>query len=47
MKRTIMGREVVVAVTDGMLDLGPWEQIFYGEFEGSRNKRVLVKIIGK
>jgi secondary thiamine-phosphate synthase enzyme len=47
LKRTIMGREVVVAVTDGMLDLGPWEQIFYGEFEGSRNKRVLVKIIGK
>ncbi len=47
LKRTVMGREVVVAVTDGMLDLGPWEQIFYGEFEGSRNKRVLVKIIGK
>jgi secondary thiamine-phosphate synthase enzyme len=47
LKRTIMGREVVVAVTDGMLDLGPWEQIFYGEFEGSRNRRVLVKIIGK
>jgi len=46
MKRQIMGREVVVAVTDGRLDLGPWEQIFYGEFDGRRRKRVLVKIIG-
>ncbi|KAB0671976.1 YjbQ family protein [Oryzomonas sagensis] len=47
LKRTIMGREVVVAVTDGKLDLGPWEQIFYGEFDGMRRKRVLVKIIGE
>ncbi|MDR3578927.1 MAG: secondary thiamine-phosphate synthase enzyme YjbQ [Oryzomonas sp.] len=47
LKRTIMGREVVVAVTDGTLDLGPWEQIFYGEFDGMRRKRVLVKIIGE
>ncbi len=47
LKRTIMGREVVVAVTDGKLDLGPWEQIFYGEFDGRRRKRVLVKIIGE
>ena len=46
LKRTIMGREVVVAVTNGRLDLGPWEQIFYGEFDGKRKKRVLVKIIG-
>ena len=46
LKRTIMGREVVVAVTGGKLDLGPWEQIFYGEFDGKRRKRVLVKIIG-
>jgi len=46
LKRSIMGREVVVAVTDGDLDFGPWEQIFYGEFDGRRNKRVLVKIIG-
>ena len=46
MKRQIMGREVVVAITDGKLDLGPWEQIFYGEFDGRRRKRVLVKIIG-
>lgn len=46
-KRQIMGREVVVAVTDGKLDLGTWEQIFYGEFDGMRNKRVLVKIIGE
>ena len=46
LKRTIMGREVVVAVTGGRLDLGPWEQIFYGEFDGKRRKRVLVKIIG-
>lgn len=47
LKRTIMGREVVVAVTNGKLDLGPWEQIFYGEFDGKRKKRVLVKIIGE
>ncbi len=47
MKRQIMGREVVVAVTDGKLDFGPWEQIFYGEFDGHRSKRVLVKIIGE
>ncbi|MDR1297498.1 MAG: secondary thiamine-phosphate synthase enzyme YjbQ [Deltaproteobacteria bacterium] len=47
LKRTVMGREVVVAVTDGKLDFGPWEQIFYGEFDGGRNKRVLVKIIGE
>ena len=47
LKRSIMGREVVVAITDGKLDLGPWEQIFYGEFDGKRNKRVLVKIIGE
>jgi len=46
-KRTLMGREVVVAVTDGHLDFGPWEQIFYGEFDGKRRKRVLVKIIGE
>ncbi len=45
-KRQIMGREVVVAITDGRLDFGPWEQIFYGEFDGRRRKRVLVKIIG-
>jgi len=45
-KRTLMGREVVVAVTEGRLDFGPWEQIFYGEFDGRRRKRVLVKIIG-
>lgn len=47
MKRQIMGREVVVAITDGQLDFGPWEQIFYGEFDGKRKKRVLVKIIGE
>jgi len=47
LKRQIMGREVVVAVTDGELDFGPWEQIFYGEFDGRREKRVLVKIIGE
>jgi len=47
LKRQVMGREVVVAVTDGRLDLGPWEQIFYGEFDGRRRKRVLVKIIGE
>ena len=46
-KRQIMGREVVVAITKGKLDLGPWEQIFYGEFDGRRKKRVLVKIIGE
>lgn len=46
-KRQVMGREVVVAVTEGKLDFGPWEQIFYGEFDGRRNKRVLVKIIGE
>ena len=46
LKRTIMGREVVVAVTAGQLDFGPWEQIFYAEFDGLRKKRVLVKIIG-
>ena len=46
MKRQVMGREVVVAVTDGKLDFGTWEQIFYGEFDGRRRKRVLVKIIG-
>ena len=45
--RTIMGREVVVAITNGKLDFGPWEQIFYGEFDGQRQKRVLVKIIGE
>ena len=45
-KRQLMGREVVVAITDGKLDFGPWEQIFYGEFDGRRKKRVLVKIIG-
>lgn len=47
LKRTIMGREVVVAITCGKLDLGPWEQIFYGEFDGKRDKRVLIKIIGE
>ena len=46
LKRQIMGREVVVAITRGRLDFGPWEQIFYGEFDGNRRKRVLVKIIG-
>ncbi|HPS53955.1 MAG TPA: secondary thiamine-phosphate synthase enzyme YjbQ [Sedimentisphaerales bacterium] len=46
-KRTLMGREVVVAVTQGQLDFGPWEQVFYGEFDGMRKKRVLVKIIGE
>ena len=46
LKRSIMGREVVVAITEGRLDFGPWEQIFYGEFDGRRRKRVLVKIIG-
>jgi secondary thiamine-phosphate synthase enzyme len=47
MKRQLMGREVVVAVTGGRLDFGPWEQIFYGEFDGGRRKRVLVKVIGE
>ena len=47
LKRQVMGREVVVAVTDGKLDFGPWEQIFYGEFDGGRRKRVLVKLIGE
>ncbi|MCU0972795.1 MAG: secondary thiamine-phosphate synthase enzyme YjbQ [Burkholderiales bacterium] len=47
MKRQVMGREVVVAVSDGRLDFGPWEQIFYGEFDGRRRKRVLVKIVGE
>jgi secondary thiamine-phosphate synthase enzyme len=47
LKRSVMGREVVVAVTNGKLDFGPWEQIFYGEFDGRRRKRVLVKIIGE
>ena len=47
LKRQIMGREVVVAITDGKLDLGPWEQIFYAEFDGRRRKRVLIKIIGE
>lgn len=46
LKRSIMGREVVVAITEGKLDLGTWEQIFYGEFDGRRNKRILIKIIG-
>jgi secondary thiamine-phosphate synthase enzyme len=47
LKRSIMGREVVVAITNGKLDFGPWEQIFYGEFDGRRKKRVLVKVIGE
>jgi secondary thiamine-phosphate synthase enzyme len=47
LKRQVMGREVLVAITEGKLDFGPWEQIFYGEFDGRRRKRVLVKIIGK
>jgi secondary thiamine-phosphate synthase enzyme len=47
MKRQIMGREVVVAITNGKLDLGPWEQIFYGEFDGKRKKRALIKVIGE
>ena len=47
LKRSVMGREVVVAVTNGQLDFGPWEQIFYGEFDGKRAKRILVKIIGE
>ena len=47
LKRSVMGREVVVAITEGGLDFGPWEQIFYGEFDGQRDKRVLVKVIGE
>jgi len=47
LKRTIMGRETVLAITNGELDFGPWEQVFYGEFDGKRKKRVLVKIIGE
>ena len=47
LKRSVMGREVVVAITEGKLDFGPWEQIFYGEFDGKRRKRVLVKVIGE
>ena len=47
LKRSIMGREVVIAITEGKLDLGPWEQVFYGEFDGKRRKRVLIKIIGE
>jgi secondary thiamine-phosphate synthase enzyme len=47
LKRQIMGREVVIAITNGKLDFGPWEQIFYGEFDGRRNKRVLVKVLGE
>lgn len=47
LKRTVMGREVVVAVTNGKLDFGPWEQIFYGEFDGKRTKRIMIKIIGE
>ena len=47
LKRQVMGREVVVAITSGMLDFGPWEQIFYGEFDGNRPKRVLIKVIGE
>jgi secondary thiamine-phosphate synthase enzyme len=47
LKRQIMGREVVVAITNGKLDFGPWEQIFYGEFDGRRNKRILIKVIGE
>ena len=47
LKRSVMGREVVVAITEGELDMGPWEQIFYGEFDGKRRKRVLLKIIGE
>jgi secondary thiamine-phosphate synthase enzyme len=47
LKRTVMGREVMIAITEGKLDFGPWEQVFYGEFDGKRRKRVLVKIIGE
>jgi len=47
LKRSVMGREAVIAITDGKLDLGPWEQVFYGEFDGKRRKRVLIKMIGE
>lgn len=47
LKRTVMGREVVIAITKGQLDFGPWEQVFYGEFDGKRRKRVLIKIMGE
>jgi len=47
LKRTIMGREVVIAITNGKLDFGPWEEVFYGEFDGKRPKRILIKIIGE
>lgn len=47
LKRTVMGREVVIAITEGRLDFGPWEQVFYGEFDGKRPKRVLIKVIGE
>ena len=47
LKRSIMGREVVIAITNGKLDFGPWEQVFYGEFDGMRKKRILIKIIGE
>jgi len=47
LKRSVMGREVVIAVTEGRLDFGPWEQVFYGEFDGMREKRVLIKVIGE
>ena len=47
LKRTIMGREVIIAITNGKLDLGPWEQIFYGEFDGQRDKKILIKILGE
>ena len=47
LKRSVMGREVVIAVTNGELDFGPWEEVFYGEFDGMRNKRILIKIIGE
>ncbi|MFH0797048.1 MAG: secondary thiamine-phosphate synthase enzyme YjbQ [Candidatus Omnitrophota bacterium] len=47
LKRTVMGREVMVAITDGRMDFGPWEQIFYGEFDGCRPKRVMVKVLGE
>ena len=46
LKRTVMGREVIIAITDGKLDFGPWEEVFYGEFDGKRPKRILVKVIG-
>jgi secondary thiamine-phosphate synthase enzyme len=47
LKRSVMGRETIIAITNGRLDLGPWEQVFYGEFDGKRRKRVLIKIIGE